>query len=527
MVQIDYIRLIIFFAVEIIVLLIINWDIYKEYGDKQIDEEMRYWGKKGEVKTRSIIFEGLNLLVYITVYFFGLAIIWYIVQDAIKSDKIFWNDMSELCNDILSDTLTIVIGITSMLGIIVGINKNYYITFSIKDIIYKLKFKEKIVATYVCTALIVIIHFVSPIFEWHHKREVTASCKLLKVYCFLSVVFFCGKIAYDLITIILSETKFEYECLKDLNSKIWRISVIENIETQNISTEGTKKDVSYLCNILEKNIKKTKGLVEISFHSNFIEMENSSFKFKDRAIWATLILVIDIILCYQILDVNLGTFIVGIMGSIMLLLLTYGWFKLKRPNGFLLSYASQCFCVNNREGTYKRMIIGKNRKYRRIIYSMIDLLSLYKFFLLCDIEANDKEKTYVNLLDLFEKEIRKKISLKADDEKVLYYVIILLTGAYLRYEVASDEEKEKVIQNVTELLRDEKNYFLGYYEKNENIIKQWMNALVSSINRETDPNDIKKLKNTELEKFYSKLEEKNGLNKCMTYIITVRKRETN
>jgi len=248
-------RIIITLLVELAVLLILDKNIYAKYGDKSMSESEHFWGRKGIRYGEN--YENSILDLIIEIYKFSAIpfIFWLFLVYMIKMNGNLGQEIQVNRGEILSFTICIIIGVSTMIGVVVSLDKNYYITFSLKDIITKLNIKRRITEIYILSLIIVVLYFNIPLFEQIENKVLSEFVNFIYLYCFVLVMMFSGIITYKLIIVIVSDAQFEYECLDNLHKKVWNMINTEEIFDDKMNCPGVVKDLSYLMKKYEKNIK--------------------------------------------------------------------------------------------------------------------------------------------------------------------------------------------------------------------------------------------------------------------------------
>jgi len=140
----------------------------------------------------------------------------------------------------------------------------------------------------------------------------------------------------------------------------------------------------------------------------------------------------------------------------------------------------------------KKFIKNVNYGYNVDVISMKNLLSFYKYILLQKPSTEDLIENCEEAKVLFEKQVSRKIVKKNHEGK---------------YEYKIDNDNKVTVSELVKCIEHEGCDFLEYYHNKHVILKQWMNALVSSINLETEINNIRKLENKILNQFFDEIEQ--------------------
>lgn len=518
-------------AGDLMLMILFYWLVNHLYRKrKELTLERYYWGKRPNdiIQNQIVNMSGkrerefFDLLYNIYLIMVGWLMLLIVITLSVNHKNIWWKNIGDYCNQIVGLALTIVIGTFTVVGFILSVSKSYYITFSLKDLLEYIKIKEKLNHLFLYMFIILFSYFISPIIENNFSQSLFWSVKCLQPYCFALLVWSSGSACWKLLSVVVSEPRFEYEVLKTVRQKYWMVKEkqkynckVENSDAKqcidkNVSLDGVTKDFAYLIMNCESSVSGLKNIREVKFISIPLFYKNLRWlrficSVKNNFYCFCIMLGKDMLLAPYFNYKYFGE-LCFISLIVFILSTVWGCFFLSERNFYFFYDAQNIYLKTKMTKKLVGMYHKRNRRCgcKNFLIDIQNILSFYKYFLI-QVENKDLPEKLIVLTINRMKTMNEETG-KGNDLKHKMYILIIMMMYYFRYEQNSIKGTDNI--NLIQELKNNIQEVLEYKEyniKENDDLRNWMDALISSINRETDKNDLTKLKNPLFSKFQDDL----------------------
>lgn len=195
-------------------------------------------------------------------------------------DSIFQESFTEFSNislylpQELLNWLAIIITVAAML---VAFRKDYYLVFSVPDVLKQYKFKRKILSV---LSMMVIVKFFDFVKEFNVSQTYITSFKMVIIISYVRALVLSVHLIYRVMDILYTQDKIELRLLDKLYNKV-RNKLLISSACYNENVAGTLVNCNYLCDRHMEEYNKTdkrklRNISLQSVHKEALELVNEN-----------------------------------------------------------------------------------------------------------------------------------------------------------------------------------------------------------------------------------------------------------
>ena len=462
--------------------------------NEKLDLYQYFSGYRGKSYVKRTLFDTISESIFTISIYFTVGCFWSISAAFIYSnyatDSQFTNTISSMVNGLPSIMLQFCVMMITVAAMLVMFKKDYYLVFTLAEVLEQYKFKKKVL-------LVINMMALSQILEILVKCVSVSSVKFVTeisiLPCYIISLLISLHLVYRVMNLLYSNENIELKLLDNLYYKVRRRNLIDGIHSE-CNGRGVIINTEYLYDVYNqayKSLSKSKMLM-LKYYSVHKEIIDDAFKIVLKSIikkisaylltfsglyflmrgWSN-----DIIIS---LGFSWGLWIVLII--VMIIIAHSSKIKIIKQIINRMFLSDNVYVYNNEDN--KQIIvstsgIGVGQKNSKYFISILNLAVYYEMLLISNNENGDIFITCIS--KLFETDKNYNI-----EENELFYAILPLCGfiSYMR-----EADKESVIQRMKDIA------YISVIKNRE--VKNLIKAIILNINcffEEEDDEVLKEFK---------------------------------